>query len=68
MMNFLSHLGRTVEIIYMNRNGELSQRKIRVLSIKNGRIRAYCFARKATRYFAVENVLAMRPAKEKRAS
>ncbi len=67
-MNFFTHLGKTVEIIYVDRNGELSQRKIRLLSVKNGRVRAYCFTRKATRYFSAENVLAMRPVKEKRAS
>ncbi|MBN6188757.1 hypothetical protein JQN58_18050 [Aneurinibacillus sp. BA2021] len=67
-MNFFTHLGKTVEIIYMDQNGELSQRKIRLLSVKEGRIRAYCFARRATRYFRVENVLAMRPLKEKKAS
>ncbi|MED4732444.1 hypothetical protein P9597_31055 [Aneurinibacillus migulanus] len=38
MMNLFTYLGRTVEIIYLNRNGELSQRKIRLLSVKDGRI------------------------------
>jgi predicted DNA-binding transcriptional regulator YafY len=68
MMSFFTYLGRNVEIIYLDRNGELSQRKIRLLSVKDGRIRAYCFKRRATRYFSVENVLAMRPVKEKRVS
>ncbi|MEZ2659260.1 hypothetical protein [Aneurinibacillus aneurinilyticus] len=68
MMNLFTYLGRTVEIIYLNQNGELSQRKIRLLSVKDGKIRAYCFKRKATRYFSVGNVLAMRPVNEKRVS
>ncbi|WP_052520692.1 hypothetical protein [Aneurinibacillus migulanus] len=68
MFNFLTYLGRTVEVIYLNQNGELSQRKIRLLSVKGGKIRAYCFKRKSTRYFSVENVLAMRPVSEKRVS
>ncbi|WP_246615726.1 hypothetical protein ACKE5C_19010 (plasmid) [Aneurinibacillus thermoaerophilus] len=68
MMNFFTYLGRTVEIIYLDRNGQLSQRKIRLLSVKDGRIWAHCFKRRATRYFSVENVLAMRPVKEKRVS
>ncbi|ERI09725.1 hypothetical protein [Aneurinibacillus aneurinilyticus] len=68
MMNLFTYLGRTVEVIYLNRDGELSQRKIRLLSVKDGRIRAYCFMRRATRYFFVENVLAMRPVNEKRVS
>ncbi|KIV58118.1 hypothetical protein AM501_26130 [Aneurinibacillus migulanus] len=68
MLNFLTYLGRTVEIIYLNQNGELSQRKVRLLSVKDGRIRAYCFKRRATRYFLVKNVLAMRPVSEKQVS
>ncbi|KIV50612.1 hypothetical protein [Aneurinibacillus migulanus] len=68
MLNFLTYLGRTIEIIYLNRNGELSQRKVRLLSVKDGRIRAYCFKRRATRYFSVENVLAMRPVSKKQVS
>jgi predicted DNA-binding transcriptional regulator YafY len=67
-MNFFTYLGRTVEMIYLNRSGELSQRRIRLLSVKDGRIRAYCFKRRAMRYFSVENVLTMRPVKEKRVS
>ncbi|WP_409359916.1 hypothetical protein [Aneurinibacillus thermoaerophilus] len=68
MMNFFTYLGRTVEIIYLDRNGQLNQRKIRLLSVKDGKIRAYCFKRRATRYFSVENVLAMRPVVKKKAS
>ncbi|MED0757432.1 hypothetical protein P4S93_17500 [Aneurinibacillus thermoaerophilus] len=67
-MNFFTYLGRTVEIIYLDRNGQLNQRKIRLLSVKDGKIRAYCFKRRATRYFSVENVLAMRPVVKKKAS
>lgn len=36
--------------------------------VKDRRIRTYCFKRRATRYFSVENVLAMRPVNEKRVS
>ncbi len=68
MMNLFTYLGQTVEIIYLNQNGELSQRKIRLLSVKDGKIRVYCFKRRATRYFSVGNVLAMRPVNEKRVS
>ncbi|MED0676185.1 hypothetical protein ABEV55_02615 [Aneurinibacillus thermoaerophilus] len=68
MMNFFTYLGRAVEIIYLDRNGQLNQRKIRLLSVKDGKIRAYCFKRRATRYFSVENVLAMRPVIKKKVS
>ncbi|KIV55073.1 hypothetical protein AM501_03460 [Aneurinibacillus migulanus] len=68
MMNLFTYLGQTVEIIYLNQNGELSQRKMRLLSMRDGKIRAYCFKRRATRYFSVGNVLAMRPVNEKRVS
>ncbi len=68
MMNLFTYLGRTVEIIYLDRNGELSQRKIRLLLMKDGRVRSYCFKRRATRYFSVKNVLAMCPINEKRVS
>ncbi|WP_047154112.1 hypothetical protein [Aneurinibacillus tyrosinisolvens] len=65
MLNFLSYLGRVVEIIYIDRNGKLTQRRIRLISVADGYVRGYCFTRKATRYFSVRNILALIPEQKK---
>lgn len=46
-----------VEIIYMDRCGILTQRRIHVISVKGGRILAYCYLRRQIRTFDVSNVL-----------
>lgn len=45
-----------VNIIYDNR-GEITQRNIRVHSIQNGTVMAFCFLRNQNRIFKIENIL-----------
>jgi len=55
-----------LEIIYMDRNGALSQRHIRVLEAKGRLLKAYCYRRKGIRLFLVDNILAWQPVKSAR--
>jgi len=53
-----------IEMIYLDKNGETSRRVVRILELDamGQRMKAYCYARKAYRVFAVANVLAVAPA------
>jgi predicted DNA-binding transcriptional regulator YafY len=55
------YIGRVVEIIYINDSGKITQRKIRVNSIENGIVRAYCFQQRGPRVFKIGNILATYP-------
>jgi predicted DNA-binding transcriptional regulator YafY len=61
---FQRYVGKTVDIIYLDRANHLSQRRIRVLSADWQIISAYCWERKAPRCFKSDNVLAVMPVKK----
>jgi predicted DNA-binding transcriptional regulator YafY len=65
---FLNALERQepVEIIYLNDQGELSQRVIVLESVGDTHIRAFCKLRKQWRIFKLSNILSIRLAKERR--
>ncbi|MGW6384221.1 hypothetical protein [Peribacillus butanolivorans] len=49
-----------LEIIYLSEQGKITQRKIQVLEINPGHIRAYCFLRQTKRTFKMNNILSAR--------
>ncbi|MEK3973746.1 transcriptional regulator [Psychrobacillus sp. FSL K6-1267] len=49
------------EMIYMKNNGDISKRRVKVLSVTNETFQAYCFLRGTKRIFKIENVLAFVP-------
>ncbi|AIQ29397.1 hypothetical protein P40081_15500 [Paenibacillus sp. FSL P4-0081] len=51
-------IGQTIEMIYLDKAGKITQRKIEVNGIRDGRIRATCLTTGAPRVFLVENILA----------
>lgn len=59
------YIGRIVEIIYMDRSGKITQRRIEVRAIKGGLMRAYCLQHQAPRVFIIEQILAVRPTRSK---
>ncbi|OKP91828.1 hypothetical protein A3844_01565 [Paenibacillus helianthi] len=59
-------IGQTVEIIYQDKAGKITQRKIEVNGIREGRIRATCLTTGAPRVFLVSSILAWQPAEVKR--
>lgn len=55
-MNFRH--GERIEIIYINKEGEFSQRHIRVIVQRDEKLFAYCYTKKKIRTFNIENILA----------
>ncbi|AIQ10949.1 hypothetical protein [Paenibacillus durus] len=55
-------VGQTIEIVYMDRSGKITQRKIEVKGIHDGRIRATCLTTGAPRVFLASSILAWQPA------
>ncbi|MEK4523579.1 transcriptional regulator [Psychrobacillus sp. FSL W7-1457] len=53
------------EMIYMKHNGEISKRRVKVLSVSKESFQAYCFLRGTKRIFKIENVLAFVPILQK---
>lgn len=55
------YIGRIINIIYLDRNGQFSQRRIRVISVKDDLVQAHDYTRQAPRVFRRENILAVQP-------
>ncbi|MDU4696116.1 MAG: hypothetical protein E6Y08_09895 [Paenibacillus sp.] len=55
------YIGRTVEIIYVDRTGKITQRRIEVHDVRGGLVRATCLVSNAPRAFRIENILACVP-------
>ncbi|ANS74647.1 hypothetical protein AWM70_08655 [Paenibacillus yonginensis] len=53
--------GTVVEIIYMDRKGQITKRSIEVYGIKQGMVTAKCLKTGQIRSFRVENILAVQP-------
>jgi predicted DNA-binding transcriptional regulator YafY len=45
-----------INIIYLKDN-EITERNVKVFSIENGNIKAFCFLRNQNRIFKIENIL-----------
>ncbi|WP_075035048.1 hypothetical protein [Halobacillus dabanensis] len=56
---------QTLELIYMADKGKISQRVIRVVSLKEETVLAYCYTRKTVRSFKLANILSVTPYKER---
>lgn len=53
--------GQVVEMIYLDRRGFASKRKIRLYSLQGNHVKAYCLTRKAYRIFLLDHILAIYP-------
>lgn len=58
-----NYIGEIIEIIYMDRKGEITHRKIRLQGIRNNLIRATCLNTNQPRVFRMDNVLSWRASK-----
>lgn len=54
-----------IEMIYMAKNGAITQRNIMVLEVKEQSIVAFCYLRQMKRTFLLQNMLSFRPLKKK---
>ncbi|QRG66391.1 WYL domain-containing protein [Brevibacillus choshinensis] len=54
---------QSIEMIYLDRNGDTSRRIVRILELDAAgqRMKAYCYTRGAYRIFAIANILAVAP-------
>lgn len=50
---------KCIDMIYINQQGEFTQRIIKVLEIQEHYIKAFCFMRKGKRTFKKENILSV---------
>lgn len=58
-----NYIGEVIELIYVDRKGKITQRKIRLQGIRNDLIRATCLNTNQPRVFIMDNVLSWRPVK-----
>lgn len=49
------------DMMYMDKSGVVSKRRIQVIQVGEGSFRAYCFLRGSKRTFTIDNVLALVP-------
>ena len=59
-------IGQTIEIIYLDKAGKITQRKIEVHGIRDGRIRATCLSTGKPRVFLAASILSWQPVREQR--
>ncbi len=59
-------IGQIIEIIYQDKARNISQRKIEIHSIRDGRIRASCLTTGTPRMFLATNILSWQPVQEQR--
>lgn len=55
-----------LEMIYLSERGEISQRKIKIISFANETVTAFCFMRNKPRVFKLSNILSIMPIKYKK--
>ena len=53
------YIGKLVQLIYVDRKQQVSIRDVRVLAVKDGKLKAYCLVSKAPRIFHVDNIVDM---------
>lgn len=51
------YVDQTVQIIYNDRKRNISIRIIQVLSVRNGKVRAFCLTANGPRIFNIENIV-----------
>lgn len=59
-------IGQTSEMIYLDKAGKITQRKIEVNSIRDGRIRTTCLTTCSPRVFLAANILSWQPSEVRR--
>lgn len=52
-----NYIGRTVQIIYNDRNRKITIRTIQVRAVKDGKVKAFCLIANAPRIFNIDNII-----------
>ncbi|MNP79911.1 hypothetical protein D3C76_1778580 [compost metagenome] len=53
------YIGRIVTIIYQDRSGAFTKRRIRVLAVDGNKVKAHCYTAGAPRLFVAERIMAI---------
>lgn len=53
--------GKTLEMMYLAKDGSITKRRINVLQVGDKSFRAFCHLRQSKRTFVIDNVLALVP-------
>ncbi|WP_225986209.1 transcriptional regulator [Psychrobacillus glaciei] len=62
-INILKYLyrGQLADMIYMKNRGEMTKRRVKIVSVEDTTFKVYCFLRNTKRTFKIENILAFVP-------
>ncbi|MFD0717279.1 hypothetical protein [Paenibacillus sp. GCM10027626] len=60
-MDIAKYIGRTVEVIYQNDKGDITQRQVHINKVETGLIRVFCMTANAPRSLKINNILAINP-------
>lgn len=55
---------KPIEMIYMSKDNQISQREIRVIAVNESKVKAYCYLKKQYRIFSLDNILSVAPARK----
>lgn len=55
------YIGRTVTIIYQDRKGQITHRRILIQAVQDGRLHSFDHDKQAPRRFDIDRILALRP-------
>lgn len=58
LKQWFSSVGCVVDVIYLSKKGKFTKRRIRVISVRDGYVRAFCMDSGAQRLFLIANILA----------
>lgn len=64
----LKYIGCVMEIVYMDREGKLTQRRVRVNRVDGGLLRATCLETNGPRTFKLSSILVWKPVPLRNAS
>ncbi|SCW40066.1 hypothetical protein SAMN04487970_1005170 [Paenibacillus tianmuensis] len=54
------YIGQIIDVIYLDVDNKTKQRRIEVLAVENGVVKAFCHQRQALRVIWIENILAVK--------
>jgi predicted DNA-binding transcriptional regulator YafY len=60
-MSIRKYTGQTIEMVYQDRGGRLTQRRIRVRAVRADKVYAFDLNKREPRVFCMERILAIQP-------
>jgi len=60
-MDLVKYVGRTVEVIYQDNKGDITQRQVHINKVMNSYISVFCTAANAPRTLRADRILAIKP-------